>query len=58
MFAVLAILDSNHEWTKFVISNNVFHYQDALTDLTGQQEELNIEGFGTCHAHKVHRMSP
>ena len=24
-----------------------------MTDLTGQQEELNIEGVGTCHAHKV-----
>ena len=31
-----------------------FEKQDALTDLTGQQEELNIEGVETCHAHKVH----
>lgn len=26
--------------------------EDAMTDLTGQQEELNIEGVGTCYAHK------
>ena len=32
----------------------VFH-QDALTDLTGQQEELSIEGTEiTCYAHKVY----
>ena len=24
-----------------------------MTDLTGQQEEFNIEGVGTCFAHKV-----
>ena len=24
-----------------------------MTDLTGQQEELNIEGVETCYAHKV-----
>ena len=24
-----------------------------MTDLTGQQEELSIEGVGTCYAHKV-----
>ena len=34
----------------------MFLYQDALTDLTGQQEELNIDGVGTCHAHKVPKM--
>lgn len=28
-----------------------------MTDLTGQQEELNIEGVGTCYAHKVNHVS-
>ncbi|KAJ7340221.1 hypothetical protein OS493_002953 [Desmophyllum pertusum] len=31
---------------------NPLELEDALTDLTGQQEELNIEGAETCHAHK------
>ena len=39
---------------KLDISNTFISKQDALTDLTGQQEELNIEGVETCHAHKVH----
>ena len=28
-----------------------------MTDLTGQQEELSIEGVGTCYAHKVNLLS-
>lgn len=28
-----------------------------MTDLTGQQEELSIEGVGTCYAHKVNAVT-
>ena len=57
-FRVVTILDSDSyvPVAIFIISYNVSLYQDALTDLTGQQEELNIEGVEACYAHKVHRM--
>lgn len=43
----------DHDHQAVVVSiRGSLSMQDALTDLTGQQEELNIEGVETCHAHK------
>ncbi|XP_078347675.1 diacylglycerol lipase-beta-like isoform X2 [Oculina patagonica] len=43
----------DHDHQAVVVSiRGSLSMQDALTDLTGQQEELNIDGVETFHAHK------
>lgn len=53
-FIVMTVTESDPDLIQLNISNAFVWKQDALTDLTGQQEELNIEGVETCYAHKVH----